>query len=306
MCRMRYHFREIEACPMCGSPTATHRILGKRLNKPQGRKPASKTGITTTVAKCTDCGLVYANPQPIPFDLQDHYGVPPESYWKDDYFHINDDYFQGEIARLKELIDVQPGMKSLDIGAGVGKQMTVLERIGFDTYGLEPSEPFYERALQQMKIAPEKLTLGKLEDLDYPENTFDFISFGVVLEHLYDPGAAIEKALKWLKNDGIIHIEVPSADWLTNRLINQFYRLKGSDYVSNLSPMHEPYHLYEFSLQSFERNAQRTGYSIAFHEYYVCPTFLPKVFDPILRPYMKRTNTGMQLCVWLRKHDEVK
>ena len=286
---------------MCGSASDTHKILGKRLNQSQGKKPKSKTGITTTVAKCSSCGLVYSNPQPIPFDIQDHYGVPPEEYWKESYFEINEGYFQGEISRLRKLLDFEPGMKSLDIGAGLGKQMKVLEEIGFDTYGLEPSEPFYERAISKMEIPKEKLKLGMVENLEYQENEFDFISFGAVLEHLYDPSAALKKALKWLKKDGIIHIEVPSSDWLVNKLINRFYKLNMTDYVGNISPMHEPYHLYEFSLNSFEQNSERNCFEIAFHEYYVCQTFLPKFIDPIIKPYMRKTNTGMQLCVWLRK-----
>lgn len=298
---MKYKFEEISACNMCGSSTTSHKILGKRMNQSQGFNPQKKTGITTTVVKCTNCGLVYSNPQPVPFDIQDHYGIPPEEYWKESYFEDNESYFQGEISRLKELIDVQPGMKSLDIGAGLGKQMRVLEKIGFNAYGLEPSVSFYERAISNMGISKEKLKLGMVEELDYPDDTFDFISFGVVLEHLYNPSSSIEKALKWLKPDGIIHIEVPSSDWLVNKLINLIYTLKRTDYVGNLSPMHEPYHLYEFDLNSFVQNSKWNNYEIAFYEYYVCQTFLPKFLDHIIKPYMRKTNTGMQLCVWLRK-----
>jgi len=121
------------------------------------------------------------------------------------------------------------------------------------------------------------------------------------LEHLYNPSGSIKKALKWLKPGGVIHIEVPSSDWLINKLINLFYKMKLSDYVGNLSPMHEPFHLYEFGLKSFEQHAKQNDYEIAFHEYYVCQTFMPRILDKFIKPYMKRTNTGMQLCVWLRK-----
>ena len=115
-----------------------------------------------------------------------------------------------------------------------------------------------------------------MEEIEYEEDTFDFISFGAVLEHLYDPSCSIQKALNWLKPGGLIHIEVPSSDWLTNRIINAFYKLCLNDYVGNISPMHEPYHLYEFGLKSFEENSRRHNYEIAYHEYYVCKTFLPK------------------------------
>jgi 2-polyprenyl-3-methyl-5-hydroxy-6-metoxy-1,4-benzoquinol methylase len=287
---------------MCGSDVSAHRILGKRLNNLQGKNPRKKTGITTTVAKCNTCGLIYSNPQPVPENIHDHYGVPPESYWTDNYFLPNDSYFLSEITTLKKLMPSVKNAKALDIGAGLGKGMIALEKAGFDVYGLEPSEPFYNKSIERMKIKPEKLKLGMIENLDYPENEFDFITFGAVLEHLYSPSESIEKAMKWLKPDGIIHIEVPSSDWLVNKIINLFYRLTGTDYVGNISPMHSPFHLYEFGLKSFEMHGKRQKYQVAFHEYHVCQTYMPAVLDVFLKPYMKYTNTGMQLCVWLKKN----
>jgi len=58
-------------------------------------------------------------------------------------------------------------MTALDVGAGLGKCMTSLAHAGFDAYGLEPSVPFYERALSEMKISPERLKLGMIEDIEY-------------------------------------------------------------------------------------------------------------------------------------------
>lgn len=298
---LKYRFKYISNCNMCGAAIANHKVLGKRLNQSQGKNPKNKTGITTTVCKCTSCDLIYSNPQPIPFDIQDHYGLPPEEYWNKEYFVINENYFKEEIVKLKKLIAFKDGMKSLDIGAGLGKQMIALSNAGFDAYGFEPSKPFFDRALSQMNINPEKLKLGMIEEMDYPENYFDFISFGAVLEHLYDPSDSIKKAMLWLKPKGIIHIEIPSSDWLINKIINLYYKLRLTDYVGNISPMHEPFHLHEFSLNSFKLNAEINNYDIALYEYYVCETYMPKLADYVLKPYMKLTNTGMQLCVWLQK-----
>jgi len=288
---------------MCGSQSHLHTILGKRLNHSQGKNPHKKRGITTSIIKCTNCGLIYSDPQPIPFDIQDHYGVPPEEYWVDEYFVFNENYFKTEIETLKPLLDFKAGMKSLDIGAGIGKAMIALSNAGFDAYGFEPSNPFYERAISRMQISTDKLRLGMLEDMDYPENYFDFISFGAVLEHLYDPSESLKKALRWVKPNGIIHAEIPSSDWLIGKIINLFYSLRGMDYVGNLSPMHEPFHLHEFGLKSFKEHALANNYDIVHYQYYVCQTYMPKILDYILKPYMKRTNTGMQLCVWLKKND---
>jgi SAM-dependent methyltransferase len=298
---MKYEFRTIVECNMCGSSTSGHKILGKRMNKSQGKRPWKNAGITTTIFKCSNCSLIYSNPQPVPINIQDHYGIPPEEYWTDEYLKVDATYFTKEIQRSKELNAFSPGMKALDIGAGLGNCMIALEAAGYEAYGIEPSVPFYERAISMMKINPDRLKFGMLEEVDYPPNEFDFITFGAVLEHLYDPSASLKRALNWLKPGGIIQIEVPSSRWLIHKLINLYYKLRGTDYVGNLSPMHTPFHLYEFDLVSFQKNGAKVGYEIAFYEYYICQTYLPSFLDKFIKPIMRKTNSGMQLCVWLRK-----
>ncbi len=302
MKQITYTFEPMVSCDMCGADSSKYKVLGKRLNGSQGFNPRNKMGITTTIVRCTNCGLVFSNPLPLPKSLMDHYGIPPEDYWVPSYFEVDENAYTGLISLVKNHIDFKPGIKALDIGAGLGKCMISFERAGFEMYGIEPTEPFYDRAINRMGVNPERLKMKTIEEAEYPENEFDFITYGAVLEHLYFPSNNIEKAMKWLKPGGIMHIEVPSSDWLIARLINIAYKVRGLDYVANLSPMHEPFHLYEFTLKSFEEHAKKHGYSIAYSEYYVCKTYMPKFIDPLLKWYMRKTNTGMQLAVLLRKN----
>ena len=78
----KYYFEEVPVCEMCGDQTSGHIVMGQRLNQSQGLSPKKKTGISVSVKKCTKCDLIYSSPQPIPFDIQDHYGTPPEAYWQ--------------------------------------------------------------------------------------------------------------------------------------------------------------------------------------------------------------------------------
>jgi 2-polyprenyl-3-methyl-5-hydroxy-6-metoxy-1,4-benzoquinol methylase len=300
---LSYRFEEVLQCEMCGSDAQMHKVLGNRLNKSQGLRPKKKSGISVTVKKCSGCGLIYSSPMPIPFDIQDHYGVPPEEYWKPEYFVWTPAYFSKEIETLKKLINIKPESKALDIGAGIGKGMLSLQNAGFDTYGFEPSQHFYERAIAKMNISPNRLKLGMIEEVEYENNYFDFITFGAVMEHLYHPAQCLERALKWLRTGGIIHIEVPSSDHLLPKLINTYYKMVGTNYVTNISPMHEPFHLYEFSVNSFEELAKKLGFEIVLYEYSVCDIyFIPKVFHFPFRKYMELTKSGMQLTVWLKKN----
>jgi len=301
MTNLKYTFKYLEKCNMCNAGKTSFIVLGKRLNSSQGKNPKKKTGLTTTVVKCRQCGLIFPNPIPIPDDIQDHYGVPPNEYWSSELLQINKEYMTGEIDWLNRLIKVNPGMKALDIGAGLGKAMKVLEKNGFDTYGIEPSTTFYDAALEMMKVDRSRIQNLSIEDAEFDNDMFDFISFGAVLEHLYNPSDSIAKAINWVKPNGIIHIEVPNSRWLISRLINFYYKISGMDYVSNISPMHEPYHLYEFSLKSFQQNAKINNYKIADSGYWICNTYAPGIFDFPLRKYMRLTNSGMQLVIWLSK-----
>lgn len=299
---MRYTFKKIEHCQMCGDSTKNHSILGQRMNCSQGLSPSSKSGISVSIQKCNACQLIYSNPQPIPFDIQDHYGAPPESYWTEAYFEWKETYFKKPIEIAKSLLPFEPGMSALDIGAGIGKAMLSMEKAGFEVHGLEPSKPFHERAISKMNIKPEQLALSAIEEAEFAHEFFNFISFGAVFEHVYEPRECLEKAMKWLKPNGIIHLEVPSSNWLISSLINFYYRLRGTQYVTNISPMHAPYHMFEFGIKSFEEIAESLGFEIVYARNEVCTIpFFPKLTHPILKWYMKSSKRGLQYVIFLKK-----
>jgi SAM-dependent methyltransferase len=273
-----------------------------RLNRSQGSAPKQHYGIAVGVQQCGRCGLIFANPLPIPESLTDHYALSPEDYWMPEYFELDSSYFAEEIATAKRLLGFRPGMAALDVGAGMGKAMKALQAAGFDTFGIEPSPTFREAAVSRMGIAPEKLSSDTMETAQL-EPRFDFITFGAVLEHLYHPAEAIERALRWLKPGGIIQIEVPSSSHLLARMLNLYFKLRGTNYVTHISPMHPPFHLYEFGLRSFEEHGRKAGYAIAEHRFHQNDVLFVPVPRPLHRPlswWMKRTKSGMQLTVWLR------
>lgn len=292
---------------MCGASSAHNSVLGLRLNRRQGWKPRRHSGFAVTIRRCSSCGLTYPDPLPVPANVDDHYAVPPSSYWTDDYFVLNDDYFLAEISCAKGLINdsLSSGVKALralDIGAGIGKGMAALQRAEFEAWGLEPSPTFRRMAIDRLGIQPERLQLSSIEDAQWPLDHFHYITFGAVLEHLYDPAQSLSRALSWLRPGGVIHAEVPSSDYLLHRLLNGFYGLIGTSFVSNLSPMHAPYHLYEFTPRSFEALGRRLDFTLAEHSYHPASgRFVPRPLYPFFFRWMKATKSGMQLTVWLRK-----
>lgn len=300
-----YHFRRVLACNMCGCPSDAAKTLGLRLNISHGIQPRKKTGIAVSVCKCYKCGLIFPQPLPIPQNISDHYGMEPEAYWSTGYFCNDSRYFQKQISDAKRLLKFKDGMRALDIGVGIGKAMRALIDAGFDTYGIEPSEPFLARAISS-GLPPHRLQLTAIEDAAFQRGFFDFITFGAVLEHLSDPASAIERALHWLSPGGIIHVEVPSSDYLISKLLNLYYLCNLTNYVTNLSPMHPPYHLYEFHTNSFVMHGNKVGY-IVIHSYHEIGTIqhIPQILHFPLRRWMSFRQSGMQLTVWLRNMRDI-
>jgi SAM-dependent methyltransferase len=287
---------------MCGADPEDQAFLGRRLDRRQGLWPKRKPGIATPIFRCRKCGLIYPNPMPIPESIGQHYEVEPEDYWHDAYFHVDPGYFRLQIEKFERLTGRSPhGRSALDVGAGVGKAMVALDRAGFETHGIEPSSTFRRAAIERMGIPEDRLQLASVEDANFPDDSFDFINFAAVLEHLADPAGALRKLIGWLKPEGVMYVEVPSSAFLLSRLVRLFYQLTGADYVINTCPMHMPYHLYEFGLKSFLRSGNHTGYSVVFHEYFPCAGYMPRVLIGPCNAVMQWTDTGMQLAVWLRK-----
>lgn len=297
-----YKLKFIEKCEMCGCKDFT--FMGRRLNGQQRNLKDESAGISLNILKCDGCDLIFSNPLPVPLNIQDHYSVDPKSYWSEEYFHVDENYFKFEIDRAKSLLpEKNEKLKALDIGAGIGKSIKALSNAGFDAYGIEPSESFYKLAIEKNKIDPSRVFNITIEELNKEviDTEFDFVTFGAVLEHLAHPKQALEKAASMLKSGGILHVEVPYSKWFIADLINLSYKIKGKQFVTNLSPMHSPFHLYEFSINSFEEAAKDINMKVVHTDHFVCETYLPKFLAKIARSYMKKSKRGMQLSVWLKK-----
>lgn len=295
----QYLFKEIGSCNMCGSMDFS--ILGLRLNQSQGRSPKSKKGIAVSVSRCDTCGLIFSNPQPIPNSINDHYDMDPNSYWSSEYFEVSPDFFGTEIAAMKGILPYQENQKVLDIGVGIGKTLTALKSAGYQVSGIEPSRSFYQMAIDRMGISPSELKCASIEESEFQEEEFDIITFGAVLEHLYDPSDALSRAMKWLKPGGIIHAEIPHSRWLVSKLLNLYYFLRGTNFVTHLSPMHQPFHLYEFSEKSFVMNGKIHGYMVEKIDFYCGYLGLPVVIEKTLNLFMKIFNRELVMTVYLKK-----
>ena len=130
--RLEYRFEEVCQCEMCEAPSRDFITMGVRQNRSQGFRPRRGTGIAVTVQRCSQCGLIFSNPMPVPRRVEMHYPDRPEEYWNSAYLdepleHV----FAGELATYRRLRPEVSEPMALDVGAGIGRSMAVLERNGF-------------------------------------------------------------------------------------------------------------------------------------------------------------------------------
>ncbi len=102
----------------------------------------------------------------------------------------------------------QPPGPLLDVGAGRGRFVAHARAAGWDARGLEPSgrwsAPHVEAvALEQAAVGPGSLGA---------------VTLWHVLEHVEDPGAALERLRGWLRPGGALLVGVPDLDSLQARL----------------------------------------------------------------------------------------
>lgn len=119
-------------------------------------------------------------------------------------------YAEQQIQSFMNTYDVR-GKNILEIGCGQGEWVSALCAEGNNTgFGLDPAFRGEEHVSDRVRIFSEA-PKGFFE-----ETPVNVVAARHVLEHFDDPVSWLKQAASWLKNtsDGLLYIEVPSADYM--------------------------------------------------------------------------------------------
>lgn len=295
-----YRFDALTKCPMCGQKA---HFFGKRLDRSQGLRPEKIGGFEIKLDKCENCQLVYPNPIPVALNVERYGEGITDELWSRRAL-VDQENFIFELTILKTLTD-QPlkELVALDIGFGLGNSLVTLSASFKEVHGLEPFAGLFNRALTtySQRINTTLLKQQSLEEANYADKQFDFIFFEAI-QHLPDLPGGIQKALTWLKPGGILYVEVPSSAYLFHRMINLVYKIRGTRFVMNTSPMHGNFSYYEFSVKSFVEHGKLNGYSVIRNDVFPCEPPLNRWMKKLFVFVMKLTGTGMQRSIWIQKN----
>jgi|GEM_PF-6401402 len=119
---------------------------------------------------------------------------------------------------LKSLLEIFPQLRNdtlLDFGCGAGNCLVTASGLGFDAYGVD-SSPW---AIDYCRSKGLKV-YESMDRLKAIKVKFGIIDLNHVLEHISDPVGFLSGLEYYLKDDGIIRIEVPNCSRMPLRFIS--------------------------------------------------------------------------------------
>lgn len=106
-------------------------------------------------------------------------------------------------------------LKILDVGCGSGTIAKKLQDAGHVVKGLDFSEEALRRASQR-GIETQQCNLD--EGIPEPDNTYDVVWEGDIVEHVFDPIGLLKESARVLKPNGILLLTIPSDVGLVSRI----------------------------------------------------------------------------------------
>lgn len=255
--------RKIKSCILCESSKFEFMFFSKdRMFNLPGK---------FTVKKCSQCSLVFLDPQPSQKLLKKHY--PSQKYYsysrseEKNLFKIVRDYLVGHyyspnifsllfstfIQNVPAIPSFVKNGKILDIGCGDGDTLGLLKKLGWETYGLDMDS----RAVETARRRGINAKLGTFRELStYPDSYFDAIRLYHVIEHIDNPSLCLSLIRKKLKKEGELLIGTPN---INSPLASIF-----GSYWYNLD---SPRHLFLFSPQTLGKLLNKYNFFIKNVEY---------------------------------------
>ena len=183
----------LHACPVCA---------GRSLAPLRGYRRAH-------LARCRECGLVFADRRPSDAELADHYG----EYSRADY--------DSPITRqrYRELLaGFEPYRQTgrvLDVGCGIGFFLEEARDRGWEAHGTE----FEQRAVEIVRAKGLSCARAPLAPDAFEPGSFDVVTAFEVVEHLGDPRAEAASIAAALRPGGLLYLTTPNFGSLSRRLL---------------------------------------------------------------------------------------
>jgi SAM-dependent methyltransferase len=195
------------SCAVCGARCLHPHLEVAGDAGPQGLIPTTDQygRALADIVRCAACGHMQLDRMPTDAQLAGAYEVAASEEY------VEEEAGQRQTARVAlekiERCTGGPGAL-LDLGCWVGFLLAEARDRGWQTLGVEPSSFAAARARDQLGL---EVIQGGLMDAPVPEGAWDAVVMGDVLEHLTEPGAALDRVARLLRPGGVVYIALPDA-----------------------------------------------------------------------------------------------
>src|SRR5881398_2953520 len=127
--------------------------------------------------------------------------------WADQYDTNQNRTRDLEAQSLRATLAGRTFQRTLEIGCGTGKNTQWLQTISHQIVAVDLSEQMLAKAKQKITSDTVRFVQADItQPWTFAEEPFDLITFSLVLEHIEDLNATLEKAAAHLKKGGVIYI----------------------------------------------------------------------------------------------------
>ena len=234
-------------CCVCGSTNAS--LIGK------GEDFEYHTSADTFFAmRCNSCNLVYLDPRPAASEFETIY---PPTYHAFDFSKKEFGFVYNVRCRLEarrslnRCRHLKDNARILDVGCGDGFHLRLLRQYGNKTWKLEGVD-LDQKAVKAATKAGLDVHLGRVQDVNLPERSYDMVFMIQTIEHLEDPRQVLETIFGLLREGGQLIIVTDNTGSID---FNWFKRGHWGGY-------HFPRHFNLFNRNSLSKLALEVGYDV--------------------------------------------
>lgn len=264
--------RKADLCLLCGKiGTLLYSDLRDRLFGVEG---------TWLLMRCSKCDLVWLTPRPDTSDIDKLYkgyythqfsSIPERGFAEGLRRAIKEKILQEELGYsinpqrddlivrllskmglLKELVvagvmylKAEERGKLLDVGCGNGQFLARMQELGWEVIGVEPDPKAVSIAREHFGL---NVFQGTLEEIKFPDESFDAITMNHVIEHVSDPVRLLVECRRILSPGGKLVVVTPNMKSLGSVLFGKYWL--------HWDP---PRHLFVFSADSLRACIEQAG-----------------------------------------------
>jgi len=133
-----------------------------------------------------------------------------EKWWTETVTNLTE-YGKYERDRVLDEFFIKSG-KILDVGCGDGSVMLHLKKKGYEVHGIDFSPSAIKKARNRGLKNLHELDIEK-EKLPYKKDTFDYVFWGDVIEHLFNPEDVLIEIKRVLKSGGLLVVSCPNVGY---------------------------------------------------------------------------------------------